>query len=116
MNCFLLYCQAKRNKVKQENQHLSNSDITSLLGKAWRETSETEKQKYKQEANEQRSVSAVYFSNILVLISKFSNTVQSKRNNQNKTLISPTSTSLDPPEPYKRTQLLVLHLSYELPK
>lgn len=49
-NCFLLFCSENRGKVSSENPGQSNADVTSKLGKQWRELSDNQKQYYKEKA------------------------------------------------------------------
>merc|ERR1712137_215334 len=46
-NCFFLFCLEKRPELKEQLPGLNNSEITSELGKAWRDLPTAEKQKYK---------------------------------------------------------------------
>ena len=71
-NSFFLYCQANRNKVKDDNPNLPNSDISSILGEQWRSLSEDDKKPYKDRAQLNRNVipisSFVIFRNILIIL------------------------------------------------
>lgn len=49
-NAFILYSQAMRSAVRQENPSLSNTEVSSLLGKMWKEVPSDVKMQYKQRA------------------------------------------------------------------
>jgi transcription factor SOX7/8/10/18 (SOX group E/F) len=49
-NSFLLYCQAMRSAVRQENLGLSNTEATRVLGKMWKEVPIELKLAYKHQA------------------------------------------------------------------
>jgi hypothetical protein len=49
-NAFILYSQNMRSKVRQENPNLSNTEISRLLGKMWKEVPNEIKIQYKQKA------------------------------------------------------------------
>lgn len=49
-NAFILYSQAMRSEVRQENPSLSNTEVSRLLGKMWKEVSNDVKLQYKQRA------------------------------------------------------------------
>lgn len=50
-NAFILYSQAMRGSVRQENPSLSNTEVSSLLGKMWKEVPNDIKIQYKQQAS-----------------------------------------------------------------
>jgi transcription factor SOX7/8/10/18 (SOX group E/F) len=50
-NAFILYSQAMRSSVRQENPSLSNTEISGLLGKMWKEVPSDIKMQYKQKAS-----------------------------------------------------------------
>lgn len=52
VNCFFLFCLENRNKVIDRNPGQSNSEITSILGKMWRDLPREEKEHYKSQAKE----------------------------------------------------------------
>jgi transcription factor SOX7/8/10/18 (SOX group E/F) len=49
-NAFILYSQAARSGVRQENPTLSNTEVSRLLGKMWKEVPSEVKLQYKQKA------------------------------------------------------------------
>ena len=49
-NAFILYSQAMRTQVRQENPTLSNTEVSSLLGKMWKDVPNDLKLQYKQQA------------------------------------------------------------------
>lgn len=49
-NAFILYSQAMRSTVRQENPSLSNTECSRLLGKMWKEVPSEVKLQYKQRA------------------------------------------------------------------
>ena len=49
-NAFILYSQAMRSQVRQENPSLSNTEVSRLLGKMWKEVPNEIKLQYKQKA------------------------------------------------------------------
>jgi hypothetical protein len=49
-NAFILYSQAMRSNVRQDNPSLSNTEVSRLLGKMWKEVPADQKQIYKQRA------------------------------------------------------------------
>jgi len=49
-NAFILYSQAMRSQVRQENPSLSNTECSRLLGKMWKEVPNDMKLQYKQKA------------------------------------------------------------------
>lgn len=51
VNCFLLFCSENRAKVSSENPEQSNADVTSKLGKLWRELPDNQKKYYKERAS-----------------------------------------------------------------
>ena len=51
-NAFILYSQAMRTQVRQENPTLSNTEVSSLLGKMWKEVPNETKLQYKQQAQQ----------------------------------------------------------------
>lgn len=57
LNCFFLFCKENRTSVARRYPNLSNSEITSLLGKSWRELKPSEKEKYVSHSAQQRRVS-----------------------------------------------------------
>ena len=56
LNCFLLYCQDYRSKIASLNPSFSNSDVTSQLGKNWRDMDPETKQFYINKAENLRKV------------------------------------------------------------
>ena len=48
VNCFFLFCLEHRNSVSDKYPGQPNSEITSLLGKMWRELPKEKKEYYKQ--------------------------------------------------------------------
>ena len=44
---YILFCQEKRNEVKEDNPEWGPRDVTSELGRLWRELDEEEKAQYK---------------------------------------------------------------------
>lgn len=46
-NCFFLFCKEHRKKVSASSPHLTNAEVTSILGKMWRELSIEKKEYYK---------------------------------------------------------------------
>ena len=49
-NCFFLFCLDNRSSLLVSNPNLSNAEITSMLGKLWRELSNDKKEYYKQKS------------------------------------------------------------------
>ena len=49
-NAFILYSQAMRSEVQQQNPSLSNTEVSRLLGKMWKEVPSESKNQYKQQA------------------------------------------------------------------
>ncbi|KAH0785112.1 HMG box family protein [Histomonas meleagridis] len=49
-NAFILYSQAMRSEVRQQNPSLSNIEISRILGKMWKEVPNDTKLQYKQQA------------------------------------------------------------------
>lgn len=49
-NAFILYSQAMRSSVRQDNPSLSNTEVSRLLGKMWKEVPNETKLIYKQKA------------------------------------------------------------------
>ena len=49
-NAFILYSQAMRSQVRQENPSLSNTECSRLLGKMWKDVPNDVKLQYKQKA------------------------------------------------------------------
>ena len=49
-NAFILYSQAMRTQARQENPSLSNTEVSRLLGKMWKEVPNEIKLQYKQKA------------------------------------------------------------------
>jgi transcription factor SOX7/8/10/18 (SOX group E/F) len=49
-NAFILYSQAMRSQVRQENPSLSNTEVSRLLGKLWKEVPSDIKLQYKHRA------------------------------------------------------------------
>ena len=49
-NAFILYSQTMRSVVRQENPSLSNTEVSRLLGKMWKEVPNETKLQYKQRA------------------------------------------------------------------
>jgi transcription factor SOX7/8/10/18 (SOX group E/F) len=50
-NAFILYSQAMRSAVRQENPSLSNTEVSRLLGKMWKDVPAETKLHYKQQAS-----------------------------------------------------------------
>lgn len=48
LTAFLLYVQVRRNIVKLNNPHMTIAEITTEIGKEWRQLSEEEKEPYVQ--------------------------------------------------------------------
>lgn len=55
MSAFLAYSQKMRSVVKQDNQHLSNTEISKLLAEMWRGANEEIRSEYIEREAEQRS-------------------------------------------------------------
>jgi transcription factor SOX7/8/10/18 (SOX group E/F) len=49
-NAFILYSQAMRSQCRQENPSLSNTEVSRLLGKMWKDVPSDVKLQYKQKA------------------------------------------------------------------
>ena len=49
-NAFILYSQAMRSEVRQQNPSLSNTEVSRILGKMWKEVPNEVKLQYKQKA------------------------------------------------------------------
>jgi transcription factor SOX7/8/10/18 (SOX group E/F) len=49
-NAFILYSQAMRSAARQDNPALSNTEVSRILGKMWKEVPNDVKQQYKQRA------------------------------------------------------------------
>jgi transcription factor SOX7/8/10/18 (SOX group E/F) len=49
-NAFILYSQAMRSTARQQNPSLSNTEVSALLGKMWKEVPSDVKVQYKQKA------------------------------------------------------------------
>jgi transcription factor SOX7/8/10/18 (SOX group E/F) len=49
-NAFILYSQAMRSSCRQQNPSLSNTEVSRLLGKMWKEVPSDVKMQYKQKA------------------------------------------------------------------
>lgn len=49
-NAFILYSKKYRTQIQQENPSLSNTDVSRLLGKMWKEVPNETKLQYKQRA------------------------------------------------------------------
>ena len=49
-NAFILYSQSMRTQVRSENPSLSNTEVSSLLGKMWKDVPNEVKLQYKQKA------------------------------------------------------------------
>ena len=67
-NCFILYCKDHRQYLQKEHSELSNSEISSLLGKEWRGMTFEEKRPYVEQANILKTVSTFLHSITLLLI------------------------------------------------
>ena len=50
VNCFLLFCLDNRKVLSTDNPNYSNSEITSELGKMWKQLPDSQKEYYKQKA------------------------------------------------------------------
>ena len=50
VNCFFLFCLENRSSLFVSNPNLSNAEITSMLGKLWRELPIDKKEYYKQQS------------------------------------------------------------------
>ena len=46
MSAFLLFSQGRRRRVKQENPDMKNTEISSLLGEMWRESTDEERRPF----------------------------------------------------------------------
>lgn len=57
VNSFLLYCKEHRSLIAQENPNFSNSDVTSQLGKNWRNMDPQRKLYYHRKAEIIKEVS-----------------------------------------------------------
>ena len=68
LNSFLLYCQDYRSKIASQNPSFSNSDVTSELGKNWRDMDPEMKQFYITKAEHLRAVSISGILNVFKLI------------------------------------------------
>ena len=53
-NAFILYSLDNRPRIAEENKDLSNSEISRLLGLAWRKSHPDEKKRYKKKAEEMK--------------------------------------------------------------
>ena len=60
VNCFLLFCKDNRSLLATLNPGYSNADVTSLLGKHWRDLESSEKEIYIQRANKLNEVRNYY--------------------------------------------------------
>ena len=49
-NAFILYSQSMRSEVQQQNPSLSNTEVSRLLGKMWKEVPSESKNQFKQQA------------------------------------------------------------------
>lgn len=49
-NAFILYSQAMRSEARQQNPSLSNTEVSRILGKMWKEVPNETKLQYKQKA------------------------------------------------------------------
>lgn len=56
MSAFLAYSQKMRSVVKNENQHLSNTEISKLLAEMWRNAPEDIRQEYIEQESKQRQI------------------------------------------------------------
>lgn len=56
MSAFLRYSKCLRNKVKAENPHVDNTDISRLLGHMWRNARNEEKEPFVQQELKERSI------------------------------------------------------------
>lgn len=56
MSAFLRYSKSLRQKVKHENPHVDNTDISRLLGHMWRNASAEEKEPYLKQELKERSI------------------------------------------------------------
>lgn len=54
-SAYLYFCEAMRNKVKEENPDMSGKDITTELGKRWKSLSEKEKAPYNAKGEQDRA-------------------------------------------------------------
>lgn len=52
MNVFMVWAQLSRKKVADENAHLTNSEVSKLLGQMWRKMSEVDKEPFKKISDE----------------------------------------------------------------
>jgi len=55
MSAFLKYSQTRRKLVRKENPHMSNTDISRLLGEMWRNAGEEEKRSYEEQERKERA-------------------------------------------------------------
>ena len=60
-NSFLVFCLEQRSWLQIEYPDYLNSEITSILGKKWRNMSEEQKKKYKNIALCNRQVGRLFF-------------------------------------------------------
>ena len=56
MSAFLKYSQTRRQKVKQDNPDMSNTDVSRLLGEMWRNASPKERAPYIEQEERERAV------------------------------------------------------------
>lgn len=56
MSAFLKFSQKRRQKVKGENPHMSNTDVSRLLGEMWRNASPKEKTPYREQEEIERAI------------------------------------------------------------
>jgi len=59
VNSFLLYCKEQRSQIAIENPTFSNSDVTSQLGKNWRNMDTQRKLYYHRKAEKLKDVSTL---------------------------------------------------------
>jgi hypothetical protein len=69
MSAFLRYSKCLRNKVKAENPHVDNTDISRLLGHMWRNATPEEKEPFVQQELKESKIPSFYcficlFSNL----------------------------------------------------
>ena len=69
-NSFILFCKDNRKYLQKEHSELSNSAISSLLGKEWREMRLEQKRPYIEKANILKKVSISLNSNVQSLTKK----------------------------------------------
>ncbi|KAJ3032528.1 Non-histone chromosomal protein 6 [Rhizophlyctis rosea] len=54
LSAFIIFSNENRNRIKEENPSAEFRDIGRLLGNAWKEITETEKEKYNKKAEQDK--------------------------------------------------------------